>query len=725
MKLVLIMLYTFLILWLTSHMAHASGVAPGSPVSSANTNAAFLARNGDTSGIGRVALLNTDPGSGTSTTNIQQYLNGISHFIGGTSNPLITSLPTWSSNLVGTSTDNLVARSTALTLAFDRNTGHNHNPSLTNQGGVIDFSYLSGQVDLTSQVKNVLPIANGGSGQSSFSSGALISNGTSVTAGVVSILNGGTGQTTANAALNALLPSQAGAAGFVLKTNGTNTGFLAEAVQSVFGRTGVITAQTGDYSFSQISGTATTSQLPAVPTGQLSGQISLTTQVSGALPIANGGTNNGSLAVTNGGVLYTDGSKVTNAGTGTSGFVLTTQGSGAAPVWAAASSSGTVSSVAAGAGLTTGSASPITTSGSISLVAPVSVTNGGTGQTNAYNSFGVAYAASGGLSITSSGVGTSGQVLTSNGAGLAPSMTSLSAPTTSLGFSNSHTFQNSNLYYTFTVSAGTWAAGDQYTNNGSTFGTLYSSGTSTTTFVSTATGVPLGSGTLTRTSGSGSATLTFSASSATSVYFVPTNPSPKYIVVTASGGGGGGGGSGITGAAGGTGGTGATASFGASLLTTAGFGGTGGATYFIGAAGFGGGATLNGTLFGYGRTGTAGGNGLFATILTVDLAGGPGGTGGCGDGGARGGTNIAGSNADYGGGGGGAGIVAVANQSTGGGGGGGGCGTGYYTGSNLIGFYPITFSVQGTSGAAGGTAGTSGLAGGRGGLSYITVIEYY
>lgn len=36
------------------------------------------------------------------------------------------------------------------------------------------------------------------------------------------------------------------------------------AVSSVFGRTGVITAATGDYSFSQISGTASSSQVPAV-----------------------------------------------------------------------------------------------------------------------------------------------------------------------------------------------------------------------------------------------------------------------------------------------------------------------------------------------------------------------------------------------------------------------------------------------------------------------------
>lgn len=51
-------------------------------------------------------------------------------------------------------------------------------------------------------------------------------DGTSITpgsTGILAIANGGTGQTTANAALNALLPSQGGNGGKYLKTNGTST----------------------------------------------------------------------------------------------------------------------------------------------------------------------------------------------------------------------------------------------------------------------------------------------------------------------------------------------------------------------------------------------------------------------------------------------------------------------------------------------------------------------
>lgn len=55
-------------------------------------------------------------------------------------------------------------------------------------------------------------------------SGSLSGNATNVT-GVVAIANGGTGQTTANAGLNALLPSQTSNSNKVLLTDGSNTGW--------------------------------------------------------------------------------------------------------------------------------------------------------------------------------------------------------------------------------------------------------------------------------------------------------------------------------------------------------------------------------------------------------------------------------------------------------------------------------------------------------------------
>jgi hypothetical protein len=60
--------------------------------------------------------------------------------------------------------------------------------------------------------------------------------------------------------------------------------------------------------------------------------INLSSQVTSTLPIANGGTNNGSLGVTAGGVTYTDGSKLMNTGAGSSGQYLQSNGS-SAPTW--------------------------------------------------------------------------------------------------------------------------------------------------------------------------------------------------------------------------------------------------------------------------------------------------------------------------------------------------------------------------------------------------------
>jgi len=86
--------------------------------------------------------------------------------------------------------------------------------------------------------------------------------------GTVAIANGGTGQTTANAALNALLPSQT--ANRLLKSDGTNTSFAQASLTTDV--TGTLPIANG--------GTGSTSTTFA----------NLTTNVTGTLPIANGGT---------------------------------------------------------------------------------------------------------------------------------------------------------------------------------------------------------------------------------------------------------------------------------------------------------------------------------------------------------------------------------------------------------------------------------------------------
>jgi hypothetical protein len=74
--------------------------------------------------------------------------------------------------------------------------------------------------------------------------------------GVVPI-SGGAGQITANAALNAFLPTQTGMNSRVLMTNGTNTSWDS-VVTSFNGRKGAVVAANNDYTFSQIGSKPTT-----------------------------------------------------------------------------------------------------------------------------------------------------------------------------------------------------------------------------------------------------------------------------------------------------------------------------------------------------------------------------------------------------------------------------------------------------------------------------------
>lgn len=109
--------------------------------------------------------------------------------------------------------------------------------------------------------------------------GNLVSLSSGVT-GTLPIANGGTGQTTANAALNALLPSQT--ANRVLRSDGTNTSFS---------------------------------------------QVALGTDVSGTLPVANGGTNS-STALNNNRVMQSSGGAIVEAAAITASRALVSDSNG-------------------------------------------------------------------------------------------------------------------------------------------------------------------------------------------------------------------------------------------------------------------------------------------------------------------------------------------------------------------------------------------------------------
>jgi hypothetical protein len=222
----------------------------------------------------------------------------------------------------------------------------------------------------------------------------------------------------------------------ILYGNGTS---VAAAIPSNFPVLNQNTTGTAANITATSNSTLTTLSALSLPTSQLSGSISLTSQVSGVLPIANGGTDNGSLAVTAGGVIYTDGTKFQNTGAGTSGYILQSNGS-SAPTWIAntptfsgltqygaiyASTSTTLASTAAGTAgyplIANSSAAPTfqqlnISSASAAVTGVLSVANGGSGS----SSFTLGYVLLGdGTSSfgTANPGSTAGYVLASNGSG--------------------------------------------------------------------------------------------------------------------------------------------------------------------------------------------------------------------------------------------------------------------------------------------------------------------
>lgn len=161
------------------------------------------------------------------------------------------------------------------------------------------------QLDLTVGVTNILPMANGGTNKNFAISSAP--------AGALIIL----GATGSGGNLTAL--SSVGTQYQVLNSQGSGSGPVMDAVHL--------------------------DQSPAV---------------TGVLPIANGGTDNGSLGVSAGGVVYTDGTKLQNTNAGTSAYPLLSAGA-SAPAFGQLNLAG------------------------VGITGTLPVANGGTGQTVNYN----------------------------------------------------------------------------------------------------------------------------------------------------------------------------------------------------------------------------------------------------------------------------------------------------------------------------------------------------
>jgi hypothetical protein len=163
--------------------------------------------------------------------------------------------------------------------------------------------------------------------------------------GTLAIANGGTGQTTANAAFNALAPVQTSNANKYLQTDGTNASWDAISLSTadITGTLAVANGGTGQTTaltqYGVIYGSTTTAMATTlagtssqVLKGNSSGAptwgaVSLTADVSGTLPVANGGTGVTTSTGSGANVLSTSPTLVTPAlGTPASGVLTNATG---------------------------------------------------------------------------------------------------------------------------------------------------------------------------------------------------------------------------------------------------------------------------------------------------------------------------------------------------------------------------------------------------------------
>ncbi len=96
-------------------------------------------------------------------------------------------------------------------------------------------------------ISGVVPVANGGTGLSSVTSGGAVyaSSSSALTTGTLPITAGGTGAATANLAFNTLVPDQTSNTGKYLTTNGTNTSWSGVTATSYSGTLPVLNGGTG------------------------------------------------------------------------------------------------------------------------------------------------------------------------------------------------------------------------------------------------------------------------------------------------------------------------------------------------------------------------------------------------------------------------------------------------------------------------------------------------
>jgi hypothetical protein len=105
-------------------------VSNGAPANQTTFNNAFVSRTQNTNTVGKVDLENVQPESGASVLNAQENINSLNAYTGRPANSAHDATPVWTNNDVGASSNTLKQRAEALTAEFparfDTATGHDH-----------------------------------------------------------------------------------------------------------------------------------------------------------------------------------------------------------------------------------------------------------------------------------------------------------------------------------------------------------------------------------------------------------------------------------------------------------------------------------------------------------------------------------------------------------------------------------------------------------------------